>query len=134
MNKKMRRRITQASRNTAVGGFIEATLDDFGRTVFKYNNVPILVPYEDNGGTEPVAFDEVNPGGGANVGTSIYCLGIGDGYTKGIQNGIMDVRDLGELQTAPVKRTRVEWLAQPVRRARPCRGAPRGIKDAAVVA
>jgi hypothetical protein len=29
----------------------------------------------------------------------------------GIQNGPMDVRDLGELQTKPAKRTRVEWHA-----------------------
>ena len=31
-----------------------------------------------------------------------------DGLT-GLQNGSIDVRDMGELQTSPVYRSRVEW-------------------------
>ena len=38
-----------------------------------------------------------------------HTISTEDGVT-GIQNGGMDVRDLGELQTAPVWRTRVEWF------------------------
>jgi hypothetical protein len=34
---------------------------------------------------------------------------MGDGMLTGIQNGGVDVRDLGELQTSPLFRTRVEW-------------------------
>jgi hypothetical protein len=30
---------------------------------------------------------------------------------QGIQSGVMDVRDLGEVQAQPVVRTRVEWYA-----------------------
>ena len=35
---------------------------------------------------------------------------MSDEGVVGLQNGIMEVRDLGELQTMPVMRTRVEWL------------------------
>jgi hypothetical protein len=38
-------------------------------------------------------------------------VSLGDGRLTGIQNGDMDVRDLGELQSAPLYRTRVEWYS-----------------------
>lgn len=57
MNKAMRRRLTQAARNKDVGGIITYTKDAFGRQVTHYNDIPILVPYPDNGGVEPIAFD-----------------------------------------------------------------------------
>ncbi|HXH43294.1 MAG TPA: hypothetical protein VNK51_05520 [Bradyrhizobium sp.] len=132
--KAIRRLINTASRTTAVGGFIVMNKDDFGRPLYQYNGLPILVPYEDNGGTEPMGYNEANPGGGAAVGTSIYVVGFGPGLVAGIQNGIMEVRDLGELQTQPVKRTRVEWLiGMAVEHGR---AATRiwGVKNAAVVA
>jgi len=34
---------------------------------------------------------------------------MGEDSLTGLQNGTIDTRDLGELQTAPVYRTRVEW-------------------------
>lgn len=111
MSKAMRRRLTQAARNTAVGGFITYGVDAFGRQITKYNDIPILVAYSGNGGTEPLAFDEANPGGGTATGTSIYALSLGSGKVVGIQNGGMDVRDLGELDEKPVWRTRVEWYS-----------------------
>jgi hypothetical protein len=36
---------------------------------------------------------------------------MGDEGVNGLQNGSIDVRDLGELQTAPVYRTRLEWYS-----------------------
>jgi len=44
------------------------------------------------------------------VSQSIYVVSFGDGKIVGLQNGIMDVRDLGEIDAQPVFRTRVEWL------------------------
>lgn len=111
MSKAVRRLLTTAARNTSVGGYITYDKDAFGRRLTKYNDIPILVPYSDNGGTEPIAFDEANPGGGSAVGTSIYCLGFGDGLVTGLQSGPMDVRDVGELESTPARRTRVEWFA-----------------------
>jgi hypothetical protein len=132
--KAIRRLLTVAARTTTVGGFINYTKDAFGRRVMTYNDLPILVAYEDNGGTEPMGFSEANPGGGSAVGTSIYVVGLGDGLLRGIQNGVMEVRDLGEVQTIPVKRTRVEWLVGMV--IEHGRAATRiwGVKNAAVVA
>ncbi|WP_373069751.1 major capsid protein [Gemmatimonas sp.] len=111
MNKALRRRLTVAARTAGVGGNIDYALDDFGRQVTRYNGVPIVNTYPDNGGTDPLAFDEVGSGGATATATSIYCLALGDGLVTGIQSGGMDVRDLGELDTAPKFRTRVEWFA-----------------------
>lgn len=110
MNKAMRRRLTTAARTATVSGYVTYDVDAFGRRITKYNDVPILVPYPDNGGTEPIAFDEAASSGTA-TGTSIYAVAFGDGLVTGIQSGGMDVRDLGELPTSPLYRTRVEWFA-----------------------
>lgn len=134
MPKAMRRRLTAAARNKDVGGNISWTKDEFGRQVAVYNDLPILVPYSDNGGSEFLAFDEACPAGGTNTGTSIYVLGLGVGKLQGIQNGVMDVRDLGELQTKPVFRTRVEWYAAIALLHGRAASRLWGIKDAAVTA
>lgn len=114
MNKTMRRRLTAASRLQSVGGHVDFDKDAFGRRVTVYNDVPILVPYSDNGGTDPIDFTEQGDVGGTPGGatsTSIYCVAFGDGLTSGIQSGMMQVRDLGELDDSPKARTRVEWYA-----------------------
>ncbi len=110
MNKAMRRRLTQAARNINVGGDIRYEKDDFGRQIMMYNDIPIVVSYPDDGGTDPIAFDEAAATSGGSASTSIYCLALGDGYVTGIQNGTMQVRDLGELDADPKFRTRVEWF------------------------
>jgi hypothetical protein len=113
MNKTMIQRITQAARTSTVGGFVMWTPDSFGRQIPTYNGVPMLEPYPENDGTEPLAFDEEGDLGGTPAGstsTSIYCVSQGDGYVSLLQNGDMDVRDLGEINASPVLRTRVEWL------------------------
>jgi hypothetical protein len=108
-SKAVRRRITAAARNQSIGGQVSFDRNEFGRPIVRYNDLPILVPFPDNGGTEPVAFDEAAPGGGATA-TSLYVVSFGSGMLRGLQNGTMEVRDLGELHTTPVFRTRVEWL------------------------
>lgn len=134
MNKAMRRRLTAAARATGVSGFITHTTDAFGRQLTHYNDIPILTAYSDNGGTDPIAFNEVGSGGSTATATSIYCVAMGDGLTTGIQNGVMDVRDLGELDTAPKWRTRVEWFAGLCVEHGRSAGRLRGISNAAVVA
>lgn len=108
MSKTMRRKFTTAARDTTVSGFVTYSVDAFGRRVTRYNDLPILVAYGASGGDDILAFDEAAASGAATA-TSIYVLSIGQGRLSGIQNGGMDVRDLGELQAAPVFRTRVEW-------------------------
>jgi len=115
MSKAMRRRLSAAARDTTVGGYISYNPDSFGRRQMFYNDLPILVAYNNNGGTEVLPFTEATWTGsayaGTATGTSVYVLSLGDNRLTGIQNGVMDVRDLGELQTVPVFRTRVEWYA-----------------------
>jgi len=133
MSKALRRRLTAASRDTSVGGHINYTQDQFGRRVVVYNDLPILIA-DPNGSVFPaLAFDEANPGGGSNVGTSIYCLSLGEQMLTGIQNGDIDVEDLGELDDKPSLRTRVEWYNGIAIWHPRSAGRLWGIKDAAVV-
>jgi len=110
MNKTMRRRLSAAARSSTVGGYITYALDAFGRRVTQYNDLPILVVEQDNVGSDILPFTEAATSGNATA-SSIYVVSFMEGMLQGIQSGVMDVRDLGELQTQPVKRTRVEWYA-----------------------
>jgi hypothetical protein len=134
MNKTMRRRLTQASRSTNIGGFITFTTDAFGNQIEVYNKLPIIVMDLDNASNAILPFTEANPGGGTAASTSIYAVSFREGMLTGIQNGDIVARDLGELQTKPAYRTRVEWY--PGISCYHGRAAARlnGIKDAAVTA
>lgn len=108
MNKTMRRRLSAAARSSSVGGYITYDLDAFGRRVTRYNDLEILIADLDNAGNAILPFTEAAASGTATA-CSIYCVSFGDGKLTGIQKNAMDVRDLGELQTKPCLRTRVEW-------------------------
>ena len=134
MSKAMRRRLTAASRNTTVSGFLSYQKDAYGRTVTVYNDLPILIADSDNEGNDILGFNELASTGTTVTATSIYCVSVNDGMLNGIQSGTMTARDLGELESKPVFRTRVEWFSGLT-----CyhgRAAARlgGIKDAPVVA
>lgn len=109
MNKKMARRLTTASRTSSVAGNITFSTDAFGRRITEYNGLPILTMDLDGEGTDILPFTEAATSGTATA-TSIYVVSLGGDGITGIQNGGISVRDLGELQTAPVYRTRVEWF------------------------
>ena len=111
MSKDMRRKLTVAARNYQVGGFIDTALDEFGRRVVVWNDLPVLIVDYDDTGAHIIDFNELGPsGGGSYVCQSLYVVSVGTGMLTGIQNGVMEVTDLGELQTQPTMRTRVEWL------------------------
>ena len=105
MSKAMRRRLTVAARTQAVGGNITYTIDQFGRQVAMYNDLPILIVDKDNENNDILGFTE------ANSTTSIYVVAFGDGQVQGLENGGMSVRDMGELETKPSLRTRIEWYS-----------------------
>lgn len=109
MSKRMRNLLSQAAKDKDVGGDLQWSKDDFGRRVGFYNDLPILVTEDDDRGDKIIDFNEAGPAGGTNC-QSLYVVSLGDGKIVGLQNGIMDVRDLGEIDAAPVYRTRVEWL------------------------
>lgn len=105
MSKAMRRKLTVAARTAAVGGNITMEKDEFGRQVTMYNDLPILIADKDNNNTDILGFTETGST------TSIYVVSFGEGMVSGLENGGMDVRDIGELETKPAFRTRVEWYA-----------------------
>lgn len=108
MNKTMRRRITQAARNTAVGGYVVHERDTFGRMVTFYNDIPIVALESISGQDDVLPFTESGSSSGTDA-TSIYCANIGTSMLTGIVNGGMSARDMGELETRPALLTRVEW-------------------------
>lgn len=134
MNKTMRRRLTAAARATSVSGYITYTQDEFGRSVTKYNDLPILIADKDNTNTSIMPFTETNPGGGTAASTSIYCISFMEDGVVGLQNGDMDVRDIGELEDKPTYRTRVEWYTTIAILRENSVARLSGIKDAAVTA
>ena len=109
MTKAMRTRLTQAGRNTGVGGYVAQTKNDFGQIITSYRGLPILVGYENESDGDLLAFNEVASGGGSAVTTSIYCLSIKEGMFSGIQTAPMEAKDLGEMQGEPKWLTRIEW-------------------------
>jgi len=109
MGKAMRRRLTAASRNSTIGGFLTTTRDEFGKLVTTYGDTRIVVT-DTNAQNVPIqGFTE------AGNTTSVYCVAYGDQQVTGIQGpdsaggyGV-DVKAFGEVSDAPVDRTRIEW-------------------------
>lgn len=108
MSKAMARKFAAAARNSSVAGYLTYQIGAFGQRVMAYNDLPILTVDLDNTGSAILPFTEAATSGTATA-TSIYIVSMGEDGLIGLQNGGMDVRDLGELQSAPVLRTRVEW-------------------------
>lgn len=109
MSKALRRKLTKAAKNISISGEITYTQDAFGRQVTMYNDLPILLPDVNDRGKQIIDFNEAGPDGNTGK-SSIYVLSLGEGKITGLQNGIMEVNDLGELESKPAFRTRLEWL------------------------
>lgn len=106
MSKAMRRevkKVLQASQH-----YIENGSDAFGRPVSTYAGIPIRIIETDASGAEILGFTETQ--GTANNTASIYAIRFGaEQYVSGLRNGAVSVRDLGELETKPCFRTRIEF-------------------------
>jgi len=87
--------------------------DMFGRRIDVYGGTRLIdMGVKADQVTEIILNTETTAGvaSGGTECTSIYALKFGVGeYLWGIQEYPMEVEDLGELQTAPVYRTRVDW-------------------------
>jgi hypothetical protein len=133
MNKKMRRRLTAAGRNTTIGGFMSFEQDAFGRRVSFYNDARIVVTDTNAQNTQIQGFTETSST------TSIYCVAFGDLQTTGIQGPAaagygIDIKEFGEVPDAPVDRTRIDWsVGMAIMNGRSAARAY-GITDAAVTA
>lgn len=133
MSRPMRRKFSAAAKNPAISGTIQFQVDDFGRPITAYNGLPLLTTYGDAVNVDPLGFNEAAPGGGSTA-TSIYVISFTPDGVCGLQNGGIDVRDLGELNAMPLFRTRVEWYAGLAVFNGNAAVRIRGIKNAALVA
>lgn len=136
MSKGMKRRMSAAQRNTSVGGNINYTTDEFGKQVMLYSGIPVIAIEDAEGKDTVLTFTEAaSDAGGSSVNTSIYVVSLGDMMLTGIQGAAqMQITDLGELQSAPVYRTRVEWDISIALWHGRCAARLRDIIDGAVVA
>lgn len=110
MSSKMAIKLGAAARSSTVGGYVTFGVPELGKIPMFYQGLPIITVDRDGTETEILPFTEACTSGTA-TGTSVYILSLGETGICGLQNGMIDVRDLGELQTAPVYRTRVEWYS-----------------------
>lgn len=102
MCRKQRINITSFLRNSSA---VQQTKDDFGRIITTYNGLPILDAdiLGTVSGLEQLGYNENN-----SSSTSIWCLNLSDTGLCMVTNGGVQVRDLGEQNSGPQRRTRVE--------------------------
>lgn len=92
----------------ATGATVPVERDQYGKLVKMYAGIPIIDPgFAGDGTTQILAFDETM--GASGVTTSLYAVKFGEQeFVSGLTNGGIDVYDLGELETKPAFRTRIE--------------------------
>jgi len=106
MSKAVRRELTKLLRSDAR---ITYGNDAFGHQVAMYGGIPIRVIEEDENGDQILGFNEIQ--GTSSAAASIYAVRFGaEEYVHGIQNGALEVIDLG-LQEGMYYLTAIEWLA-----------------------
>jgi hypothetical protein len=91
----------------------QTTVDGLGRTVDVYNGIPIVDVGNKADGTQIIPQTETQ-GTASGISGSIYAVHFGAGAPEqgvvGLTNGGVQVFDLGQLETKPVFRTRIEWF------------------------
>jgi hypothetical protein len=127
MNKKMRQKIRQLARSVNA---LTIAKDDLGREVDMYYGVPFGIVEDDNEGSAILGFDETV--GDSDVTCSIYAVRFDADGMFGIQSAPISVRDLGEQQSKPAFRTRVEHYSSFLLAAPKCAARLKGVlKEAA---
>lgn len=109
MNRSLRRKLTNLVNTGGGSARIEYTQDTYGRQMTKYAGVPIMIMEMSGDASTILGFDE-DAGAGANT-ASIYCMAPGLETIHGIYNGdskIVNVKDWGEIPTAPQILGRIE--------------------------
>lgn len=101
MTKAMARNMLAFLRGS--GTAVTMSVNEFGQRVTSYYGMPILIA-DQNGDQAAIAAGD--DGSGLE---SVYCVALGPSGLHMIQSGGITVTDLGEVHTAPVYRTRVEW-------------------------
>lgn len=123
MNKKCRQVIRQLARSVNA---LTIAKDDLGREIDLYYGVPFGIVEDDNEGNAILGFDETQ--GTANNTASIYAVKFGPGAMFGAQTAPISARDLGELESKPAFRTRVEHYSTIVLEHPKCAARLKGVK------
>ncbi len=113
MSKAMRRLITAAGRGGGSGpavGSVQMSVDAMGNQLTTYAGLPILIADDNADSQATLGFNEAAEGGGSTS-TSIYVLSLGESMLTGIQTAPPEVRDLGEIDSQEVYRTRFSWYS-----------------------
>lgn len=88
--------------------YFESTTDAFGKSVVSYDGVSFFEAGENPSGEKVIGHKETQ--GTTTNATSIYAVKFGaDEYVSGLTNGGIQVYDLGELESKPAYRTRIEF-------------------------
>lgn len=102
-------KIKSAARHISADVFVEK--DANGKRQVVWNGVPILDPGSTAAGTVILPLTETQ--GSSSVASSIYAVKFGedegDGAVTGLTNGGVQAYDLGELDSKPAYRTRIEF-------------------------
>jgi hypothetical protein len=134
MSKALATKFGAAARDTAIGGYITTSVDQFGRRVISYAGLPIMEIEDALGGNTILPFSETC--GNSSVTTSLYCLSLRDGMISGLQGSEgMTISQIGAAQNAnkPANLTRIEWdIAIAVEHGRAA-ARYKGITNAAIV-
>ncbi|KHF40709.1 major capsid protein [Halalkalibacter okhensis] len=89
-------------------GYFDTATDAFGRSVVSYDGVPFFEAGENVDGSKVIGHNE-SQGTDDNT-TSIYAVKFGaDEFVSGLTNGGVQVYDMGELESKPAYRTRIEF-------------------------
>lgn len=108
-NRQVIAKIRGAARR--IGGFEMVREALTGKSVATYNGIPLLDPGQTAAGVDILAQTETQ--GTATDASSIYAVrfGMSEGEqaVTGLTNGGVQVKDLGELETKPAYRTRIEF-------------------------
>jgi len=98
MSKSGRRALSKLAR---ANGQIDIARNEFGYQQLVYAGIPVLELDRDNTNTAILDSDPTDQ--------DMYVVSFGNDHLTGIQNGGVNVRELGESHTQPQLITRVEW-------------------------
>lgn len=109
MNITMRRKITALARDHSGHPLLDVQTSALGKQVMAYAGVPILIIERDDDASTLLEFNE-NDGSGNLDTCSIYAVRWGEDYVCGLKGSGtgMDVKDFGELESAPQHMGRIE--------------------------
>jgi hypothetical protein len=93
----------------ATGGTVPEPREEYGRKWFSYAGIPVVDAGTGlDGTTRILGFDET--AGASSLTSSMYAVKFGEEeFVSGLTNGGIEVYDLGELETKPAYRVRIEW-------------------------